>query len=239
MTVSGSLLLSDGVGGAVSLIVTDIAYSLKPNLSKVMGYKSVWFTQPTIEVTPVTVTYQMPTVAVWDSSIYFQLDYWAEHQSILTIEGEFENIINWSGVIVDCPYTWKYNEPSPAGQLTILTGVNWVYDIYGGVIPPEDLYPVIGGNLVTQTVSQIENKYQKLQQQQQARQQSADQEQLREWIAEKQQFTGYSITYLPNGKIDIEFPNKAVLTNMTPTWKLFSAMAGGTLKAPSSGWQFK
>ena len=166
--MAGSLTLTDETTGVyVNLTVTKISYSITPTQNRVFGSKSAWTSVPTIDVSTVNVTYQPPTNMEYPmtntagANLVEILQTWAKKQTILLLEGEKVDIINWQGVITEATYQWNYADPAPTGNLTIQTGVNWLYDYSAGTMSPAELNDLWSAGLVTKTATQIEKEAEK------------------------------------------------------------------------------
>ena len=155
--MSGSLTLSDG-DTSVNLIVTKISYSLVPATDRVFGWQSSYTTVQTVSTSTVKVTYLEPDLDSMATAIA-TLQLWAKRNTVLSLQGEEVDIVNWAGMVKDASYEWRYDQPMPAGQLEIETSVDWVFDSESPIISPVNLQDLYGtSNIVTKTISDIEKQ---------------------------------------------------------------------------------
>lgn len=166
MGATGSLTLIDPSGNTENLIVTKISYSIQPTENRVFGNggsgnNSAWTQVPTVDVENIQVTFQPQTNMEYPmegNAGYHQwqtLKRWAELQTLLTLQGEEVNIINWNGIISSMPYQWDYSTPSPTCTMEIQSAVNWVYDYAAGNMSPAELNELWSDGLVTQNAMQV------------------------------------------------------------------------------------
>ena len=154
--MAGSVTLSDGIAD-LNLIVTKISYSLVPATDRVFGWQSSFTTVPTLNTSEIELTCEQPSIDAQNQTVGI-IQRWANQQTVLSIQGEEVDIVNWAGVIKEAPYQWRYDQPEPEFKISIETSVDWVFDESSPDIGPVDLSKLYGEDgCVSETVKELES----------------------------------------------------------------------------------
>lgn len=213
------------------LWITNLSFSLNAGSSPVLAQNSVYFTAPKPSMSNIQFQITQPSINAQNATVGL-LQRWAQNNDVLTLAIPEINI-NYLGSIQQASYTWAYNQPIPALDVSFACITNLLYTGESGFNVDPDLWQYFTQSVVTKNINQLLNAVKPLNANTQAlnaeQQKAANTAAVASWLKQKVQFNGYQIVYNKNGTVSIRQGNFWE-KDLTPTPKLLYQLEHGTFR---------
>lgn len=214
-----------------NLWITNISFSLNSGAGTVIGQNSVYFTAPKPSMPSIQFQIAQPSIEAMNATVGM-LQRWATNNEVVDFSIPELNI-NYKGTVSSAGYTWAYNNPLPALNVSFACITNMLYTGQSGFNLDPDLWKYFTQSIVTKNISQLLNAVKPLNAASAAMNEAQTAAQnanaVAQWLKQKVQFNGYYIEYQQNGTLNIRqggFWN----WNVKPTPSLLYALEHGTYK---------